>query len=295
LKAVAVGVGSLFLALTLSSAVYAGSAPSGDGISVSRAIPLLSTTEHFFDLRDGSPQFSEVFGPELGSDQIEFVAGDWDGDGVKSLGYVEEGPGSTARWVLDWDGTGTDMRWVLFGPFVLTTFVPADWDPQSPGDELGFTRQAGGGSTALAWTTQLGALTGGTGPKMMRVANQSTRWYGNSNDLPVPGDWRTGVDGDEPAVVRLAGDASSILWLYPGVGNNSTGAWFGNFNSHTPAPGDWTGDGATDYGVKLNSAAWALNQDFNDLSDVSYSFLGDAGDTPAIRPGIGNYPGSSAP
>jgi hypothetical protein len=225
--------------------------------------PGWSSTVH---LRRGAQWF--VNGPGDPSDQLAAfgygfdsdvpVVGDWNGDGVETVGVVR---GSS--WHLtDVNAGAAPTRTFVYGnPGDVP--VVGDWNGDGI-DTVGVVR-------GVSW--YLNDQLDGSAPEHSFV-------YGNPGDVPVVGDWNG--DGIDTVGVFRRG------YWYLNDQNDGSGHEYafayGNADD-VPVVGDWNGDGIDTVGV-FRDGQWFLN-DENDGSAPEHVFLfGAPGDRPVRGSGV---------
>ena len=125
----------------------------------------------------------------FGQGNVTPVAGDWNGDGIRSIGIFQEG-----NWLLDTDGDGRWTKNDLQVKFGEAGDLPVVGDFDGDGvDDLGVYR---GGRWILD----------ANGDRELD-AHDRVFELGQDGDLPITGDW-DGDGIDDPAVYR-AGEAAS--------------------------------------------------------------------------------------
>jgi hypothetical protein len=238
--------------LALSQGAIAGAPPGStqDGVALQRSSGLIITAPD----RDPGNLTFQLFG--AGSDTL--VVGDWNGDGVDTLGVVRA-VGGALLWILDTDGTGTNLSYQLFGADTDTP-VPGDWNPSSAGTEVGVVRSTTDG---LLW------IVSGDGGLAYQL-------FGTGSDTPVPGNWDDTSDGDEPGVTRDGG-GGALLWITQGSG----GLEFELFgaSSDKPVPGNYDDDALSERGVfqdLTGTGRFALQSD----SSTEAFLMGDGTENP---------------
>ena len=146
-----------------------------DATSGRRVLQLVSTRQTREDLID------HVF--HYGAMADMPVVGDWNGDGIKSIGVFRSG-----RWHLDVDGDGRWSKYDLVADFGRQGDVPVTGDFNGDGvDELGFFRA--------------GVFYLDTNGNRKLDAQDAVIRLGQAGDRPVAGDW-DGDGTDEVAVYR---------------------------------------------------------------------------------------------
>jgi surface antigen len=233
---------------------------------------------HFSDLGGANPMSdgsyrltnhlqngTEISVDGLGGDGDIAVSGDWDGDGVDSLGYVRNGQwhlfdgplktnprplfqfGGTSdipivgdwngdgiddpgvkradHWIIDSDQDGTRETYFFGGP----TDVPVigDWNGDGH-DTFGVVQGA-------TWKLSNGYTSASMQPSFV---------YGNSSDVQIVGDW-DGDGIDSPGVKR---NGTWILTNTRSSANKLPEFSFG-LTSDAPLVGDWDGDGSDTMGI----------------------------------------------
>jgi hypothetical protein len=213
------------------------------------------------------------------------MAGDWDGDGTETPGFVrgnvwylndgfDDDPehsfaygSSTDRKIVgDWDGDGTATpgivrgnRWYLndnFDPYADQIF-----DFGRPGDKPVVGDWDGNGSdTPGIVRGNVWYLNNGFGPNASKVFP-----FGYSTDVPVAGDW-DGNGSDTPGIVR-----GSVWYLNNGFGPNASVAFGFGSSTDLPVVGDWDGAGGATAGV-VRTTSWLLrNANSAGAPDVVFS------------------------
>jgi hypothetical protein len=218
---------------------------------------------------------TDLLGASFGTMDMVPLVGNWDGDGLKTVGAFENG-----LWYLDangndqWDGQGGGDLLYSFGSALMTPVV-GDWD--------------GGGQQ------EIGAFENG---QWYLDANGNGQWdgqgggdllysFGTAMMTPVVGDW----DGDG---LQEIGAFENGQWYLDANGN---GQWDGqgggdllySFGSAmmTPVVGDWDGDGLQEIGA-FENGQWYLDANGNgqwDGSDRSIQAFG----IPSGHPFAGNW------
>jgi subtilisin family serine protease len=182
------------------------------------------------------------------------IAGDWDGDGVSTIGVYRDGV-----FLLRNSNTNgfADIAFSFGEPGDLP--VAGDWNGDGI-DTIGIYRD---GLFMLRNSNS-------TGPPEMEFA------LGVSGDVPIAGDW-TGKGYDTAGVFRPSNGA---LYL---KNTNETGyadimLTYG-LPGDKPVVGDWDGDGIDTIGVYRNGTFMLRNSNTNGFADIVFA-LGIAGDEP---------------
>ncbi|MBD7917823.1 hypothetical protein H9657_05965 [Cellulomonas sp. Sa3CUA2] len=197
-----------------------------------------------------------VFGFGIGTDTP--VVGDWNGDGVDTVGIFRG-----SEWSLNDGNDGSAPERVFNYGVASDRPVVGDWNGDGV-DTVGIFR---GG----VWN--LNDQNDGSAPERVFT-------YGNTGDIPVFGDWNG--DGVDTVGVFRGG------WWYLNDQNDSSAPehvfGYGNADD-VPVAGDWNRDGIDTVGV-FRQGSWHLN-DENDGSAPEYAFLfGAPGDIPARGSGL---------
>ncbi len=182
------------------------------------------------------------------------IAGDWDGDGVDTIGVYQNG-----IFYL-WNSNSTGFEDLAFG-FGLSGDLPVagDWDGDGV-DTVGIYRN---GQFLLRNANSTGA------PDI--VFN-----LGQPGDQPITGDW----DGDGVDGAGVFRPSSGLIYL-----KNDTTSGFGDINivfgipGDTPTAGDWDGDGIDTIGVYRSGLFLLRNTNTTGFADVQLPF-GQTGDLP---------------
>ena len=178
------------------------------------------------------------------------VAGDWDGDGFDTPGFVVGG-----KWYLrDRSFEGPATRVFTFGR-AGDVPVAGDWDHDGR-DEPGVVR---GRHWFLRSTTAGGAA-------------DHELSFGRDGDVPVLGDWN-GDGRDTPGVVRGA-----AWYLSDGLGGGAAARQFAfGRPGDIPVAGDWDGDDRDEPGI-VRGARWFVKHTASSgPADVTFAY-GRAGD-----------------
>jgi sugar lactone lactonase YvrE len=196
------------------------------------------------------------------------VTGDWNGSGTSKAGVFR--PNYNGQWVLDWDGTGQNLRvYYMGGPGDLP--VVGDW--------------TGTGSTRIGIFHQ-GFLwiLDSAGHGAIDSSNTVFPLGGIPGDIPLVGDWN-GNGISKPGLFR-----QGFLWILDTNGDHqitSADAVFGygGYPGDVPIVGDWAGTGITQVGIFRQGFLWVLDSNGNrqiDSGDVIFAMGGITGDKPII-------------
>jgi len=189
------------------------------------------------------------------------VAGDWNGDGVDTVGVYR----NNAFLLRNSNTTGIADIAVPFG---IPGDVPLAGDWNGDGiDTIGVRR---GGAFLLRNSNTAG------GADLVIP-------FGLASDIPIVGDW----NGDGTVTIGVYRPSTSTFFLR---NSNTTAApdltlTFG-MPGDTPLVGDWNGDGVDTIGVRRGAAFLLRNTNSTGSADASFVF-GIAGDTPVV----GNWDG----
>ena len=134
-------------------------------------------------------------GTAFGPSDVTPFQGDFDGDGLTDLAYYQS---STATWNIENSQNKTITTFTLGTPN-LSVPVVGYFNANGPEEVAVFTIVNGQG----VWT----------------IANGSTVTFGQTGDIPAPGDY-TGIGYDELAVYRPS--TGQFLVLVPGAGGTTT-------------------------------------------------------------------------
>jgi hypothetical protein len=186
-----------------------------------------------------------------GADDVSFqygipgdipVAGDWDGDGVDTIGVFRNG----TFFLRNSNSSGYADSVIYLGQ-AGDSPVAGDWDGDERTD-VGVFRQ---------------------GHWKLRLSNGAVQEfdYGATGATPIVGDW-TGKGYDSVGV-------RSNDWMY--LRNSNTAgaadiAFLYGTVAMVPFAGDWNGDGATTTGLYSNGAFYLRNSNSSGYADVSFPF-----------------------
>ena len=210
----------------------------------------------FYDNRNGkwtlrqgmtSPNFTTTYGLKSGDRP---VVGDWNGDGVDSIGIFRQG----GEWHLSNTST-TPMTFRTFRYGLQAGDIPlvGDWEGRGA-DGIGIFRDG-------EWHLSRSALT---------VSTFRRFTYGlQAGDIPVVGDW-TGDGRDGVGIFRRGEWHLSNSALAVRTDHRLT---FGIERGDIPVVGDWTGSGSDSIGVyRPKNGTWYLRDSLTDLSPQTIVF-----------------------
>jgi hypothetical protein len=194
----------------------------------------------------------------FGGDASDFpVAGDWNGDGVDTIGVYRANIG---KFFLSDSNTAPNATYtVLFGNPNDRPFV-GRWRSDMVGDGIGVFRWSNG------ILYQKRALTNGV--------QDYYAIFGNAGDVAVAGDWN-GDSHDSIGVYRAHGESKWYL-SYSSEPNGITYSdlWFAwNIGNGTPVVGDWNGDRVSTVGYLNSSGVFTLHSTLSSSgTDQVFSF-----------------------
>jgi RHS repeat-associated protein len=193
------------------------------------------------------------------------VAGDWNGDGIASIGIYRV----DTFYLRNSHSTGFADTTILFG---VSGDLPVvgDWNGDGV-DTIGIYRN---------------------GTFYLRNANAEgspdiTLNLGQTGDIPIAGDW-TGKGFDSVGVFRPS-TASFLLRHTNTTGTPDVSITYGAANDK-PTAGDWDGDGDDTIGIYRNGAFYLRNTNTTGSADILF-YLGITGDLPIA----GDWDGLPAP
>lgn len=139
--------------------------------------------ERFLELTMFEPDPMTVQAPS-------YFFGDWNGDGVDSLGIYDFGSGEPNVLLFDESGTQTHGFWFGLGRgqglFTRDTVLPGDWNGDGV-DTIGVFRRP---EAKVFYSNSNPTVPGAVAP------TDSEFWFGHRLDRPIVGDWdNDGVDG----------------------------------------------------------------------------------------------------
>lgn len=228
--------------------------PARAETNTSAALPALYTAEGMVWLRDsisaGDATTTFTYSPH--PPQAAAFMGDWDGDGIKTIGVY----GKDGVWRLrNQNSEGAPDAVAVFGNPAKEIPVVGHWF--GPGaDGIGVFNPE-----TAKWT-------------LSRSANKPsadlTVVFGKPGDKPVVGDW----DGDGTTTIGVVRDDGygTMVWILSN--SNSKPAEhvtvaLGNIRPHQPLVGDWDGDGADNIGVyERTSSIWVLTRSLTEPNDT---------------------------
>lgn len=192
------------------------------------------------------------------------VSGDWNGDGVDTIGFYR--PSNGSFYLRNSNSSGLADISFPFGE-AEDRPVAGDWNEDGV-DTIGVYRPSNG-SFYLSNSNKTGCCN-------YQFA------YGNFEDLPVAGDWNnSGTD-----TIGVYRPSTSQFFLRD---TNSAGApdysfGFGKSNDDLPVAGDWDENGYFSVGVyRQSTGEWFLDNDLPASEPVSYIFpFGTLGHTVPI-------------
>ncbi|MBI4898112.1 MAG: RHS repeat protein, partial [Actinobacteria bacterium] len=183
------------------------------------------------------------------------ISGDWNGDGVDSIGmfrpdngnwYLSDTPAvpnSTMRILSTWGSSG-DLP------------IAGDWDGDGK-DSLGLFRP----STATWFLTNSNTNPGGS-------PYSSVAW-GMNGDVPVAGDW----DGDGKDTIGIFRPSTGVWYLSNSNTSPTADAaqvqWGGTVPPWKPMTGDWNNDGKDGIGLyRPDTSQWYLSDTIKSPNDT---------------------------
>lgn len=171
------------------------------------------------------------------------VAGDWDGDGVDTVGVYRR-----AEAVFELRNSNAagapDLRIAFGRPGDLP--IAGDWDGDGS-DEVGVFRPAEG---VFELQVRAPGATGGTALRRVR--------FGADDELPLAGDWNG--DGVDDLAVYHPASATFLLRRGADDGNAEVTAVRFGIPGDLPVAGDWDGDGIDTIGVyRPSQQAWFMS------------------------------------
>ena len=205
-----------------------------------------------------------AYGVGWGGSAFKSVPGDYDGDRKTDIAIYDTTGG--AWWIIPSSGIpayGVGWGGSAFKP------VPGDYDGDGKTDVAIYNTTNGGW-----WIIP----SSGVGPQG-QVGAYGVGW-GGSAFKPVPGDY----DGDGKTDVAIYNTTNGGWWIIPSSGVGPQGqvgaygvGWGGS--GFTPVPGDYDGDGKTDFAIyqSSNGGWWIIYS-----SDGSYHGMGWGGDASDI-------------
>lgn len=189
------------------------------------------------------------------------VVGDWDGDGIDTVGIFRNG----TFYLRNSNEAGSADITLVFG---ASTDLPVAGDWNGDGiDTIGVYRPESG-----TWFLTNSHLTG-------RIDLNFT--YGLTNETPVAGDWDG--DGFDTVGIFRASDRTWYLKNDNSGGNADILIEYGDPALDTPVVGDWDGNGTDTVGIYRRSAgSWFLrNTNTAGIADISFTY-GLANETPVV-------------
>jgi len=191
------------------------------------------------------------------------VAGDWNGDGVDSIGVYN--PATSLFYLRNSNSAGAaDFVFAFGNP--NDTPIAGRWDNTMNNSGVGVYRQSNG----LIYLKR--TLAGGN----------SDHWmvFGSPGDKPFAGDW-DGTGYDSPGILRSSNDRFYMTDQSDGVVNSGYDFTItAGLGSGLPIGGDWSGYTADRAGAFLNGQFWFSNNLNGGFPYVAT--FGAAGDLPVI-------------
>ncbi|HEV7396635.1 MAG TPA: M12 family metallo-peptidase [Pyrinomonadaceae bacterium] len=184
------------------------------------------------------------------------IAGDWNGDGIDSLGIYRNG----TFYLRNSNTTGAADTVISFG---------------APGDQPLAGDWNGDG------TDTIGVYRPSTGVFFLRNSNSAgpadvSFVLGNPGDVGIAGDW----NGDGVTTTGVFRPSNGIIYL---KNANSSGfadiyLVYGNAGD-LPVAGDWDGDGISSVGIYRNGVFYLRNSNTQGFADLVFA-MGNNGDVP---------------
>ncbi len=189
------------------------------------------------------------------------IAGDWDGDGVDTIGIYRNGQfflrNSNTTGAADINfafGTNGDLP------------IAGDWDGDGV-DSIGLVR----GNLVFLKNSNTGGA-----PDIVLV-------YGNGTDLYIAGDW----DGDGIDTIGCFRPTNGFVYLR---NSNTSGVadleFFYGIAGDKPVAGDWNGDGIDTIGIVRGNGWFLRNTNDTGFADIAFTY-----GTPTDVPIVGDWNG----
>lgn len=189
------------------------------------------------------------------------VVGDWNGDGIDSVGIYRGG----VFYLRNSNSTGFADFQFAFGA-AGDVPIAGDWDGDGV-DTVGLVR----GNQVFLKNSNAGGV-----PDVAFV-------YGSPGDVPIAGDW----NGDGVDTIGAYRPTNGFVYLRNG---NSEGVadieFFYGQASDVPVAGDWNGDGVDTVGVVRGGIWFLRNSNSTGFADLQFAY-GVSGDVPIV----GNWTG----
>ena len=207
----------------------------------------------------GAPDLVFNFGLTSAGDQP--VVGDWNGDGIDTIGVVRRISGALEWHLRDSNSSGSSTRVFTYG---LTAYgdqpVVGDWNGDGA-DTIGVVRRVSG---ALEWHERDSNSSGGSN----RVFTYGLTGYG---DEPVVGDW----NGDRVVTIGVVRRISGVLEWHERDSNSSGGSnrvfTFGvTAFGDQELTGNWNGDPYDSIGVVRGTAIQTRDSNSSGLPNVNW-------------------------
>jgi uncharacterized repeat protein (TIGR01451 family) len=202
-----------------------------------------------------SSGFADIYIPGYGIAGDKAVTGDWNGDGIDTIGVFRGG----TFFLRNSNNSGFGDTTVAYGQAGDLPVV-GDWDGDGI-DTVGFYR---GGAFYLRNSNTTGD------PELVFS-------LGNPGDVPIAGDWnRDGVD-----TVGVFRPSSAILYLKNTNAEGFADVFIPGYGiaGDKPVTGDWNGDGTDTIGVYRGDTFFLRNTNNSGFADITFS-LGVDGDEP---------------
>ncbi len=256
-----------------------GQSTSGTAFNLGTSTAHLWTAGVFFNgvfyLRNSNSAGPADIITAFGSASMLPVTGDWNGDGVDSIGVYDS---STGVFFLSNSNTtpAVNYNFVLGNPG--DTPIAGKWDNTMSAAGAGVFRPSNG----LIYVKR----------NLVTGFADYTMVLGNPGDAAVSGDW----DGNGFASIGVFRPSQARFYLSNTVTN---GIVFGDFSfvfgtsTSKPVAGDWTGVGAAHVGIFLNGAFYLRNAFTTGPADIAFFFGPAAGYPIAGRWIAGPVPPSS--
>lgn len=214
------------------------------------------------------------------------VTGDWNGDGIDTLGVYD--PATGVMYLRNSNTPGNPDYIFAFGSPGDKPFA-GRWDNTMTGDGVGVYRSSNG-----VLYMRRSVTTGFSDYFMI---------FGNPGDVPLAGDW-DGTGYDSPGILRPSNNTFYLTNVM------SNGLQFSDYAftipgaDQNPVAGDWMGTGSSRAGYAVNGGVYLRSLLTTGSADNAFTF-GNAGDLPVagrwtagtlpppanliVRPGNGDF------